>query len=38
MKKAIFVAAALSIVSITAISGYAKDDMAMPYHPWRNQK
>lgn len=29
MKKAIFVAAAFSIVSITAIPGYAEDDMAM---------
>jgi len=28
MKKAIFVAAVLSIVGITAIPGYAKDDMA----------
>lgn len=38
MKKAIFVAAALSIFSMTAIPGYAMDDMAMPSAKATSQK
>jgi len=38
MKKAIFVAAVLSIVGISAIPGYAKDDMAMPTSKATSQK
>lgn len=38
MKKAIFVAATLSLFSITAIPGYAMDDMAMPVSKATSQK